>query len=43
MPEAGREVLCKLQHADTKRTIEYRLLRVKENDCDWNVIEWEDT
>lgn len=32
MPEAGREVLCKLQHADTKRIVEHRLLRVKESD-----------
>lgn len=37
MPDAGREVLCKLQHADTKRVIEHRLRRVKESDCDWRI------
>ncbi|MNR71339.1 hypothetical protein D3C71_19540 [compost metagenome] len=54
MPAVGREVLCRLQHADTRDTLEHRLKHVAESDCDWrladggevsydwSVIEWQD-
>lgn len=54
MPAVGREVLCRLRHADTWDMLEHRLTHVAESDCDWrladggevsydwSVIEWKD-
>ncbi len=35
MPAVGREVLCKLQHCDSKTVVEHRLVRVDESDVTW--------
>lgn len=35
MPAVGREVLCKLQHCDSKAVVEHRLVHVDESDVTW--------
>ena len=39
MPAVGREVLCRLQHADTRDTLEHCLKHVAESDCDWRLTD----
>lgn len=35
MPETGRPVRCRLQHADTKTICEHLLVHVDESDVTW--------
>ncbi len=35
LPAVGREVLCKLQHCDSKNIVEHRLVCVAESDVTW--------
>lgn len=39
LPENGKRYLCKLQHYKTKQIIEYELIKVTEDDCEWRTAD----